>query len=46
MLTAETISIFGEALQEKHIGTIGYLPEERGLYKKLKVVSNSSIWRN
>lgn len=32
-----TISIFGESLQEKHIGTIGYLPEERGLYKKLKV---------
>lgn len=31
------ISIFGEKLQEKHIGTIGYLPEERGLYKKLKV---------
>lgn len=32
-----TISIFGENLSEKHIGTIGYLPEERGLYKKLKV---------
>lgn len=31
------IFIFGERLQEKHIGTIGYLPEERGLYKKLKV---------
>jgi ABC-2 type transport system ATP-binding protein len=31
------ISVFGEALQEKHIGSIGYLPEERGLYKKLKV---------
>lgn len=31
------ISIFGERLQEKHIGSIGYLPEERGLYKKLKV---------
>jgi ABC-2 type transport system ATP-binding protein len=31
------ISIFGEKLQQKHIGTIGYLPEERGLYKKLKV---------
>ena len=31
------ISIFGERLQPKHIGTIGYLPEERGLYKKLKV---------
>jgi ABC-2 type transport system ATP-binding protein len=31
------ITIFGERLQEKHIGIIGYLPEERGLYKKLKV---------
>jgi ABC-2 type transport system ATP-binding protein len=31
------IAIFGEPLQQKHIGTIGYLPEERGLYKKLKV---------
>jgi len=31
------INIFGERLQEKHIGNIGYLPEERGLYKKLKV---------
>ncbi len=34
---AGEISIFGEKLQPKHIGTIGYLPEERGLYKKLKV---------
>ena len=31
------VTIFGEPLQEKHIGSIGYLPEERGLYKKLKV---------
>jgi len=31
------ITIFNEKLNEKHIGTIGYLPEERGLYKKLKV---------
>lgn len=31
------ISIFGEKLHPRHIGTIGYLPEERGLYKKLKV---------
>ncbi len=31
------IRIFGEPLQEKHVGTIGYLPEERGLYKKMKV---------
>lgn len=31
------IRINGEALAPKHIGTIGYLPEERGLYKKMKV---------
>lgn len=34
---AGKITIFGEPLSEKHIGAIGYLPEERGLYKKLKV---------
>jgi ABC-2 type transport system ATP-binding protein len=27
----------GQPLGEKHIGKIGYLPEERGLYKKMKV---------
>ena len=31
------ITIFNEPLHAKHIGMIGYLPEERGLYKKLKV---------
>jgi ABC-2 type transport system ATP-binding protein len=31
------IAIFGEKLREQHIGMIGYLPEERGLYKKMKV---------
>jgi ABC-2 type transport system ATP-binding protein len=31
------ISIFGKPLQPDHIGIIGYLPEERGLYKKMKV---------
>jgi len=31
------VLIFGEKLKEDHIGVIGYLPEERGLYKKLKV---------
>lgn len=31
------IRINGEALHQKHIKTIGYLPEERGLYKKMKV---------
>ncbi|MGE0588080.1 MAG: ABC transporter ATP-binding protein [Cyclobacteriaceae bacterium] len=31
------IKINGELLAPRHIGSIGYLPEERGLYKKLKV---------
>lgn len=31
------ISIFGKTLNPNHISSIGYLPEERGLYKKLKV---------
>ncbi len=31
------IIINGERLQPKHIEDIGYLPEERGLYKKMKV---------
>ena len=34
---AGEILIFGEKLNSNHIGVIGYLPEERGLYKKLKV---------
>jgi ABC-2 type transport system ATP-binding protein len=31
------IILNGERLQPKHIEDIGYLPEERGLYKKMKV---------
>ena len=31
------ILINGEKLHPKHISQIGYLPEERGLYKKMKV---------
>src|SRR5690606_27574375 len=31
------ISFDGELLQPKHIERIGYLPEERGLYKKMKI---------
>lgn len=31
------VSIKGEKLNPKHIKDIGYLPEERGLYKKMKV---------
>lgn len=32
-----TILFNGEVLQSTHIGSIGYLPEERGLYRKMKV---------
>ena len=32
-----TISIFGEHRNQAHSDYIGYLPEERGLYKKMKV---------
>jgi ABC-2 type transport system ATP-binding protein len=31
------VFINGEPLSQKHIAQIGYLPEERGLYKKMKV---------
>lgn len=31
------VTFDGEPLQQKHISQIGYLPEERGLYKKMKV---------
>ena len=31
------VTFEGEALNKKHIKEIGYLPEERGLYKKMKV---------
>ncbi|RFP65333.1 ATP-binding cassette domain-containing protein [Hymenobacter lapidiphilus] len=34
---AGEIRIRGEKLAPRHIGQIGYLPEERGLYKKMKV---------
>ena len=34
-----TVFINGEKLNPKHIKNIGYLPEERGLYKKIKVIS-------
>ncbi len=31
------VLVFGEKLSSRHIELIGYLPEERGLYKKMKV---------
>ena len=32
------VSLFGEPLRREHMQRIGYLPEERGLYKKMKVL--------
>ncbi len=34
-----TVTINGEPLNQQHIRNIGYLPEERGLYKKIKVIT-------
>ena len=31
------VCIFGEPFERRHLKTIGYLPEERGLYRKAKV---------
>ena len=31
------ISFFGESLSSEHISSLGYLPEERGLYKNMRV---------
>lgn len=37
MPDAGEVLLNGEALQPKHIQNIGYMPEERGLYKSMKV---------
>jgi ABC-2 type transport system ATP-binding protein len=35
---AGEVSMFGEPLHRAHLDRVGYLPEERGLYKKMKVL--------
>ena len=35
-----TISLFGEPFQRNHTDQVGYLPEERGLYRKMKVLDH------
>src|SRR6202046_1688845 len=32
------VNLFGEPFKREHLTRIGYLPEERGLYKKMKVM--------
>jgi ABC-2 type transport system ATP-binding protein len=34
------VSVFGEPLARSHMDQFGYLPEERGLYKKMKVLDH------
>jgi len=34
-----TISLFGQPFTRKMLGRVGYLPEERGLYKKMNVLA-------
>jgi ABC-2 type transport system ATP-binding protein len=34
------IAVFGEPLSRAHMDRFGYLPEERGLYKKMKVLDH------
>jgi ABC-2 type transport system ATP-binding protein len=37
---AGQITVFGEPLARAHMDQFGYLPEERGLYKKMKVLEH------
>ena len=37
---AGKITVFGEPLSRAHMDQFGYLPEERGLYKKMKVLEH------
>src|SRR5271170_2330328 len=32
------VSLFGKPFERKNLQLVGYLPEERGLYKKMKVI--------
>src|SRR5258708_11461103 len=34
------IRMFGEPFHRKHLNNVGYLPEERGLYKKMKILDH------
>ncbi|HZR27299.1 MAG TPA: ATP-binding cassette domain-containing protein [Terriglobales bacterium] len=34
------VRLFGESFCRKHLQRVGYLPEERGLYKKMKVLEH------
>ncbi len=35
---AGSVSFYGESFRRRHLQRIGYLPEERGLYRKMKLI--------
>jgi ABC-2 type transport system ATP-binding protein len=39
-----TVSLFGKPFERKSLQRVGYLPEERGLYKKMKVVEQLAFF--
>jgi ABC-2 type transport system ATP-binding protein len=41
-----SIELFGQKINSRIQDRIGYLPEERGLYKSMKVGSNSAFLRS
>jgi len=41
-----SVLLDGQALKPEHIRDIGYLPEERGLYKSMKVGEQCLYWHN
>jgi ABC-2 type transport system ATP-binding protein len=40
---AGTVRLFGEPFERRHLHQVGYLPEERGLYKKITVRENLAL---
>ena len=40
MPDAGVVRLFGEPFTRKHLQRVGYLPEERGLYKKMRVLEH------
>lgn len=39
-----TVSLFGKPFERKSLERVGYLPEERGLYKKMKVLEQLAFF--
>jgi ABC-type uncharacterized transport system ATPase subunit len=35
-----SVSMFGQPFRREHLRRVGYLPEERGLYRKMKIIEH------